>query len=200
LTAKTASRTSKPHFAFVRTPVWNKAEEETKSEFAKLNGILGNVVTEVDIDNTFEQAVDFQRIIMEVDIARNFTKDLQRGGDKLSKSLRDVIERGATHPAETYQLALDRRPEYLRAIDRILDQYDAIITPSVPGEAPIAVESTGSPIFCTIWSYLGVPAISLPLMQSSRGMPIGVQMIGKKGDDAGLLRNAKWMFEFLRPS
>ena len=95
-----------------------------------------------------------------------------------------------------YQTALDRRPGYVDAIHKVLDQYDAIITPSVPGEAPIAVESTGSPIFCSIWSYLGTPAISLPLMQSSRGMPIGVQMIGKKGGDAELLSNAKWLFEF----
>ena len=193
-----AAKSAKPRFAFVGTPVWDKAEADTVSGFAKLKDRLGKMITDVEIDSSFAQAVDFQRIIMEVNIAQNFTKDLDRGGDKLSQSLRDVILRGATHTPEMYQTALERRPGYVNAIHKVLEQYDAIITPSVPGEAPIAVESTGSPIFCTIWSYLGTPAMSLPLMQSSRGMPIGVQMIGKKGDDAELLSNAKWLFEFLQ--
>jgi Asp-tRNA(Asn)/Glu-tRNA(Gln) amidotransferase A subunit family amidase len=193
-----ADKSPKPRFAFVGTPVWDKAEADTVSGFTKLKDRLGAMVTDVEIDSSFAQAVDFQRIIMEVNIAKNFTKDLERGGDKLSQSLRDVILRGATHTPEMYQTALQRRPGYVDAIHKVLDQYDAIITPSVPGEAPIAVESTGSPIFCTIWSYLGTPAISLPLIQSSRGMPIGVQMIGKNGRDAELLSNAKWLFEFLQ--
>ena len=193
-----AAKSAKPRIAFVGTPVWDKAEADTVSGFAKLKDRLGNMITDVEIDSSFAQAIDFQRIIMEVNIAQNFTKDLERGSDKLSQSLRDVILRGATHTPEMYQTALERRPGYVNAIHKVLEQYDAIITPSVPGEAPIAVESTGSPIFCTIWSYLGTPAISLPLMQSSRGMPIGVQMIGKKGDDAKLLSNAKWLFEFLQ--
>lgn len=193
-----AAKATKPRFAFVRTPVWDKAEADAVSGFAKLRDQLGAMVADVEIDSSFAQAVDFQRTIMEVNIAQNFTKDLERGGDKLSQSLRDVILRGATHTTEMYQTAIERRHGYVDAIHKVLDQYDAIITPSVPGEAPIAVESTGSPIFCTIWSYLGTPAISLPVMQSSRGMPIGVQMIGKKGGDAALLSNAKWLFEFLR--
>ena len=193
-----AARATKPRFAFVRTPVWDKAEADTVSGFAKLKDQLGAMVADVEIDSSFAEAINFQRIIMEVNIAQNFTKDLERGGDKLSQSLRDVILRGATHTPEMYKTALERRAGYVDAIHKVLDQYDAIITPSVPGEAPIAVESTGSPVFCTIWSYLGTPAISLPIMQSSRGMPIGVQMIGRKGGDAELLSNAKWLFEFLR--
>ena len=193
-----AVRLANPRFAFVGTPVWDKAEADTVSGFAKLKDKLGKMATDVEIDSSFAQALDFQRIIMEVNIAQNFTKDLKRGADKLSQSLRDVILRGATHTPEMYQTSLERRPGYVDAIHKVLDRYDAIITPSVPGAAPIAVESTGSPIFCTIWSYLGTPAISLPLMHSSRGMPIGVQMIGKKGGDAELLSNAKWLFEFLQ--
>ena len=188
-----ADRSHRPRFAFVRTPLWSHAEPETQAKFAEFESRLAGLVTEVELEGAFTKAVDFQRLIMEFDIAQNFTTDLQRGRGLLSQSLQDVIERGSKHSPEDYRAAVKSRPSFLKPIDDILDQYDAILTPSVPGEAPIASQSTGSPIFCTIWSYLGVPTISLPLLKSLRGMPIGVQMIAKRGADADLLRNASWL-------
>lgn len=188
--------TRRPRFAFVRTPLWQHAEPETQAKFAEFADGLGDLVTDVELDGSFVQCVDFQRLIMEFDIARNFSRDLERGRELLSQSLQDVIERGAKHTANDYERAVESRATYLKVLDEILDDYDAILTPSVPGEAPIASQSTGSPIFCTIWSYLGVPAINLPLLNSSRGMPIGVQMIAKRGCDAALLRSANWLSEF----
>jgi Asp-tRNA(Asn)/Glu-tRNA(Gln) amidotransferase A subunit family amidase len=55
------------------------------------------------------------------------------------------------------------------------------------------LESTGSPVFCTPWSLCGVPSISVPILQGSNGMPIGVQMTAAKHDDARLLRTANWL-------
>ncbi|MFQ6018068.1 MAG: amidase family protein [Kiloniellaceae bacterium] len=75
----------------------------------------------------------------------------------------------------------------------MFDRYDAILTPAATGEAPVGLESTGSPIFCTLWTLCGTPAISLPLMQGESGMPMGVQLIAAKGDDARLLRTACWL-------
>ncbi|MEE9152933.1 MAG: amidase family protein, partial [candidate division NC10 bacterium] len=49
------------------------------------------------------------------------------------------------------------------------------------------------PIFCTIWTLCGMPAISLPILQGTRGMPMGVQLVGPKFDDAQLLRTARWL-------
>ena len=80
-------------------------------------------------------------------------------------------------------------------LDDIFDKYDVILTPATTGEAPIGVESTGSPIFCTIWTFCGAPAITLPLLQGSNGMPIGVQLVAPRGDDARLLRTASWLIQ-----
>jgi Asp-tRNA(Asn)/Glu-tRNA(Gln) amidotransferase A subunit family amidase len=82
------------------------------------------------------------------------------------------------------------------ALDGIFEEYDAILTPAAPGEAP-AIETTGSPIFCSTWSYLGTPAISLPLLASENGLPIGVQLVGRRGNDARLLRTARWLVDTL---
>ena len=78
-------------------------------------------------------------------------------------------------------------------LGQIFEMYDAIITPAAPGEAPKGLDSTGDPIFSTIWTLCGVPAVTLPVLEGSNGMPVGIQVIGPKGDDARLLRTARWL-------
>ena len=68
-----------------------------------------------------------------------------------------------------------------------------IVTPATTGQAPRGLSSTGSPTFCTIWTLLGLPAVTLPLLTGADGMPIGVQLVGRFGDDARLLRTARWL-------
>jgi Asp-tRNA(Asn)/Glu-tRNA(Gln) amidotransferase A subunit family amidase len=83
-------------------------------------------------------------------------------------------------------------PALNQALDAVFDEYDAILTPAAPGEAPAAA-TTGNPVFCTIWTYLGTPAVTLPLLQSERGLPLGVQLVARRGNDARLLRTAQWL-------
>jgi Asp-tRNA(Asn)/Glu-tRNA(Gln) amidotransferase A subunit family amidase len=77
-------------------------------------------------------------------------------------------------------------------LERVFERFDAILTPAAAGEAPAGLEATGDPAFCTLWTYLGTPAITVPLMTGSNGLPIGVQLVGPRGDDARLLRTANW--------
>ena len=79
----------------------------------------------------------------------------------------------------------------------MFDEYDAILTPAAPGEAPRGLDSTGNPVFCTTWTYLGTPAVTLPLLQRRAGLPIGVQLVGRRGNDARLLRTAHWLVKTL---
>jgi len=80
-------------------------------------------------------------------------------------------------------------------LERIFERYDAILTLSAAGQAPLGLEATGDPVFCTLWTFLGVPAVSLPVLEGAQGLPIGVQVIGPRGDDARLLRSARWLVE-----
>jgi Asp-tRNA(Asn)/Glu-tRNA(Gln) amidotransferase A subunit family amidase len=184
-----------PRFAFVRSPAWPHAEPATVEAFGQLVEALGEAVGEVDLGQRFERAVGMHGTIMDVDMAHNLHRDYERGADKLSPALRKLIERGRTHLAVDYMRAVAGIAPLNRALDEVFDEYDAILTPAAPGEAPRGLGTTGNPVFCTLWTYLGTPAITLPLMQGESGMPLGIQLVARRGNDARLLRTARWLVE-----
>jgi Asp-tRNA(Asn)/Glu-tRNA(Gln) amidotransferase A subunit family amidase len=111
-----------------------------------------------------------------------------------------LIERGRKALAVDYTRALAGSATLSAALDGVFDEYDAILTPAAPGPAPRGLDSTGNPAFCSMWTYLGTPAVTLPLLQSDSGLPIGVQLVGRRGNDARLLRTANWLVKTLGKS
>ncbi len=186
-----------PRFAFVRSPVWERAEPETREAFAELVAAMGEAVAEVELGASFTRAVEMHRTIMEVEMAHNLQRDYDKGGDRMSPVLRELLERGRGRKGTDYLGAVAGIPTLNDLLDPVFDEYDAIVTPAAPGEAPRGLQSTGQPIFCTLWTYLGTPALTLPLLRSSAGLPLGVQLVGRRGGDARLLRTARWLVRFL---
>lgn len=186
-----------PHLAFVRSPVWDQAEESSKDAFRELISVIEDQVDIVELPPGFSEAHEAHRKIMEPDIARSFAKEYRDGKDKLSSLLREMIERGRKVSAVEYNEAIARVGEFNDDLDEIFMEYDAIITPAAPGEAPEGLESTGSPAFCTIWTLCGTPALTMPLLQGPADLPIGVQLVGARGDDGRLFRTANWLIKAL---
>jgi Asp-tRNA(Asn)/Glu-tRNA(Gln) amidotransferase A subunit family amidase len=182
-----------PLLAFVKGPAWERAEEETREAFAELVRELGDRVVEVDLPGTAQRALDWHRTIMQAEMAANLDLEWERGRDKLSDSLRSQIERGRAVTALDYQVALARIPLLVEGFEEIFARCDAIVTPAAAGPAPKGLASTGDPAFCTLWTLLGMPALSLPLMQAANGLPLGVQLVGQRYGDARLLRTARWL-------
>jgi Asp-tRNA(Asn)/Glu-tRNA(Gln) amidotransferase A subunit family amidase len=189
-----------PRFAFVRSPVWEQAEDVTREAFAELVATLGEAVSEVELGESFARAIDFHRTAMEAEMAHNLHRDYEKGGEQLSAVLRKLIERGRARPAVEYLVAVAGIAPLNDMLDSIFDEYDAILTPAAPGEAPRGIEATGNPIFCTLWTYLGTPAVTLPLLRSEDGMPLGVQLVGRRNNDARLLRTAHSLVKSLAGS
>jgi Asp-tRNA(Asn)/Glu-tRNA(Gln) amidotransferase A subunit family amidase len=188
----------RPTLAFVRTAVWDQAEADTKEAFAELVDALGEQIEEVPLPSLFDEAVAQHGTIMNTDLAGSFAREYARGRDQLSARLREMIERGQRTLALDYNRAIERIAVLNEALDPLFERYEAILTPATTGEAPHGLDATGSPIFCTTWTLCGTPAVTLPLLQGSRGLPLGVQLVGRKGDDARLLRTARWLVETLR--
>jgi Asp-tRNA(Asn)/Glu-tRNA(Gln) amidotransferase A subunit family amidase len=182
-----------PRIAFVKTSVWPKATVETQEAFTQFARALGSHVTEVELPNSFDRAIDCHRVIMLADLARSFAREYERGRDQLSPMLRGMVEEGQKCLAVDYNLGLEQARHFYLSLEEIFADYDAILTPATTGTAPRGLEVTGSPIFCTLWTLTGVPAVSLPLLKGTNGLPLGVQLVGARGDDARLLRTARWL-------
>ena len=190
-----------PHFAFVRTPVWDQVDANAKDGFRELieavNEQQEKTVDILDLPQAFEQLHEDHRKVMEADLARNFADEYSRGKDELSEVLCEMIERGQQVSDNDYDSAVARQADYDGLLEEILDEYDAILTPATPGPAPAGIEATGSPVMNTIWTFCGTPALNLPLFQSEQGLPFGVQIVGARDDDARLFRSAAWLLDIL---
>lgn len=184
-----------PELTFVKTPVWDQAEADTQEAFAELVEHLGDRVKEIRLPQAFEHAVTWHRTIMESDLALSLAREYTEGKDKLSKTLTDMIERGRKVLAIEYNHSVNQIGRLNEMLEEVFDSYDAILTPATTGVAPHGLDSTGSPVFCTTWTLCGTPAVTLPILQGSDGIPMGVQLIGPLNDDARLLRTARWLTE-----
>jgi Asp-tRNA(Asn)/Glu-tRNA(Gln) amidotransferase A subunit family amidase len=188
-----------PRFAFMRTPVWDKAEPATRKAFEQLVEKLGNDCISIDLPDHYADAWKVHRTIMVAEMAHNLGAFADRGGEMISKVLRDLVAEGRAIGAVQYQDALAEARAIANSFAGYFQHCNAIITPSAPGAAPKGLETTGDPVFCTLWSLSGLPSLSLPLLQDESGMPVGVQLVGAPHDDARLLRTAHSLIQAVAP-
>lgn len=186
-----------PKFGFVRTPVWDKADPETRKAFEALVARLGQHATTLDLHDSYAAAWDIQRKIMAVDMAHNLGGAVAMGGDIASKTLRDFLAEGAGVSVLDYLAACEAAKDFASGLADIFEHCNAILTPAAKGVAPKGLGATGDPVFCTLWTLTGLPAVSLPLLTGEGGMPLGVQLVGAPGEDTRLLRTAAWLMQTL---
>jgi Asp-tRNA(Asn)/Glu-tRNA(Gln) amidotransferase A subunit family amidase len=188
-----------PLVTFVKTPFWDRATPETQEAFGELRDALGDRCEAIELPPVFASAEDWHRQIMLADLARHFGPIIERSDKALSETLSSMIEEGFRVTAVEYNRARDQCELLYAVLTQFFENCVAIVTPAAPGPAPVGLASTGNPIFATLWTYLGVPTISLPLLQVE-DMPVGVQLVGPRRDDARLLRTARWLVRHLAAS
>jgi Asp-tRNA(Asn)/Glu-tRNA(Gln) amidotransferase A subunit family amidase len=187
-----------PMFAFVKTSLWERVDADARDAFAELVSHLGDRVEELELVTPSDEVLAWQRAIGGAEIAINLRREWEHGREKLSPALRARIEEGREVRAVDYLGALRRIPELNAGLTELFEQrYDAILTPPAFGTAPKGLESTGDPAFCALWTLCGMPALNVPLMQGTNGLPLGVQLVGARGRDARLLRTARWLVNHL---
>jgi Asp-tRNA(Asn)/Glu-tRNA(Gln) amidotransferase A subunit family amidase len=183
-----------PRLVAVRTPVWHLASEDQRNRFAMdVAGLreAGAVIEEIELPGSFNDAHKVHRAIMLYEAAAASRVVRESFAAKLSEFLRKALEEGDRISAAEYDRALKKKEALERDFSRFLDDFDAAITPPGAGEAPLT-DSTGDPSFCTIWSLLGVPAVTIPTGLGSHGLPMGLQIIGNQGESNHLLATAMW--------
>ena len=182
-------RTAPPRFAFVRTPVWDKADANTKAAFEALAADLGSSVAAVDLPPSLIEAWEVHRTIMATEMAHNLAPLVARG--EPSEVMGKLLAHGRSVSAVHYLSVLAKIEQSRASIVELFNDADAILTPAAPGIAPKGLSATGDPVFCTLWTLTGLPAVSLPLLAGEGRLPLGVQLVGAPGTDARLLRSAR---------
>jgi Asp-tRNA(Asn)/Glu-tRNA(Gln) amidotransferase A subunit family amidase len=183
-----------PSFAFVRTPMWDKADADTQAALEDLAKDVG--AQEIDLPADYAGAWPALRAIMAAEMAFNLGHYVDQG--VASKEFTALITEGRTVTAPQYMAAVRDAKRYAEGLMYIFEQYaDAIITPSASGIAPLGIEATGNPLFCSLWTLVGFPALNLPIIGNADGLPIGVQLVGAPGRDEKLLRTARAMIASL---
>ncbi|HLB13546.1 MAG TPA: amidase [Burkholderiales bacterium] len=182
-----------PLIALVKTPMWERADADTREAFEELTEALGDRVAEVELPESARSAWDWHGTIMAAEMAASLDAEWERGRDRLSEQLRALLARGREVSALEYQRSLARVPLLNEGFGELFSRFDAILTPAAPGTAPKGLGATGDPAFCTLWTLCGMPAINLPLMQGANGLPLGMQLVGPRNGDARLLRTARWL-------
>jgi Asp-tRNA(Asn)/Glu-tRNA(Gln) amidotransferase A subunit family amidase len=184
-----------PRLALVRSPVWHLADPAQQAMLESNAALLSHAgahVVELDLPPLFDQAHRAHGVIMAFEAARYFREVQQRNRAQISARMNELLDEGANVAESQYRQALEITQALRDEFARIVADHDAVITPPATGEAPATLKETGSPTFCTIWTLLGVPAITIPVGFGPAGLPLGLQIVGRELEDDQALTIAAW--------
>ena len=154
---------------------------------------LGVRIERFPAPGSFADIIQYHQVIHEYEIARCLSDEIESHWDGISNLLQPVLKRGQGRSKSQYEDAIAMVSAAKAYFGEVFNDVDAILTPSSAGQAPLKTDGTGNPIFCTIWTFCGLPCLSLPLLTSAGGLPTGVQLVGSAQGDDRLLRTARWM-------
>ncbi|MEM1430379.1 MAG: amidase [Pseudomonadota bacterium] len=183
-----------PRFAFVPVPDWEMADPALQERLTALCASLGDAVEPATLPECFEDVTQQRAIINTAEMGHYYRRYLAEGADRLGPPTREAIAEGQGLPAGPYVAALALQQALAPSLAPLFERYDALIVPAALGPAPEGLTSTGDSRFNGLWTMAGTPAVTLPLLSAPDDLPLGVQLVGPVGGDAGLLRAASWLW------
>ncbi len=185
-----------PRVGLCRTPHWHEAEPATRDLVEAVAGRLedaGARVVDVDLPAPCRTLVESHHAVMAFEMARSWADEVQRNLDGLSAAIREGgLPDAAAVSFERYQAAQAHAEQCRGLMAGLFADFDLLLTPAAPGEAPHSLASTGRPLFNSLWTLLHLPCITLPAGQGPAGLPLGVQLVGARRADWALLTWAAW--------
>ena len=185
-----------PRIGLCRTHEWSNAEPETVAAMdhaAKTASRAGAVVTELTLPRPFATLLQAQIDIMYYESRNALACERLQHYEQLSDKLKQLLETAGEVSAARYDAARMLAKSCRAMLGDVFADVDVLLSPSAPGEAPMGLAATGDPVFCRIWTLLHMPAVSLPCGKGANGLPVGVQIIGRIGDDVRTLAAAAWL-------
>ena len=186
-----------PRIGICRTHLWHLAEPETVAAVEDAVEAIrkaGGAVEEVALPATFAALTDARRAINDYERARTMAHEWRTDRERLSPAMRKTVASGLAVPYPDYRAALALTEDCRRLLDGLFEDRDALLAPVVNGEAPLGLDYAGDPAFQALWTMLHVPAIALPTHRGPNGMPVGIQLVARRGADDLLLSVAEWVW------
>ena len=190
-----------PAIGLCLTAQWPHAQPETRQLFERLGGELsaaGARVRDFILPPTYDGINDAQDLIWAYEMAGCLADEHRRFAELLRERLRRQIDYGRTIKPTDYDAAMALARQCRRAFADTITGFDVLVVPSSPGEAPKGLEATGDPVFNRTWSLLHTPCVHVPITRGRNGLPLGLQVVGRIGDDARTLACADWIESRLR--
>ncbi len=184
-----------PKFIFYKTDSWKKVDKKSRESFEFFIKAFKKNIEVFDTPSYFKNINKYHQIIHETDLSNNFQDYYKKSKNKLSKEMQSAISRGMKYSAKEYTEAIDFMKRSYESYNEVFEDYHGVLSPCSTGVADKGLKSTGSADFNRFWSFMGVPAIALPLLQGENNLPLGVQLIGDKYDDQRFLGIARWLEE-----
>jgi Asp-tRNA(Asn)/Glu-tRNA(Gln) amidotransferase A subunit family amidase len=179
-----------PRLGFCRTPMWDEAEPETAAALDRARGALlaaGARIDDIAVPDAHRGLAAAQDTIMSYEMTRALADERIRHSVQISPRLAQLFDHGMTIGADRYDAARAGTAAARDGLAGFFGDCAAVVVPAAPGEAPIGHEYTGNPVFNRMWTVLGTPAVTIPAGTGPRGLPVGIQLVGRVGDDARLM-------------
>jgi Asp-tRNA(Asn)/Glu-tRNA(Gln) amidotransferase A subunit family amidase len=181
---------STARIALCRSPAWEEAEPATREALARAASQLraaGASVVELDLPRSFDRLGEVQTIVMHGEGRAAFWSEYRAHFELLHDDFRAKVENRDGITRAMLRGAYDAAAQCRIEFDAIAAEFDAILTPSAVGEAPVGLASTGAATFNRIWTLLHVPCVNIPGATGPNGLPVGVTLTGPRFTDRRLL-------------
>ena len=176
-----------------RSPAWPEAEPAGRAAFVK--GIeqltaAGAKLIDLELPAEFGTIRASQHILSRAEGRSAFLNEYRAAPD-LNDEFKAIVENRAEHTAAEIRAAY-RHADRCRALfDEIAAGLDVVLTPSVTGEAPVGIETTGNAVFNSLWTLMHAPVVNVPGLIGPNGRPIGLSLTSREYEDRKVIGYAK---------
>ena len=187
---------SAPRVGICRSPTWQAAAPETQALLQQVTETLaraGASVVHRELPDSFDALIRAHPIIMNSESARALGWELAHHPDQLTEGLRERLAFGLSQTQSALEDAYTTFRTTQQAFPDVMAGLDVLVTPAAPGEAPAGLAWTGDPAFNFIWTSLHVPCVTVPAGSGPNGLPLGIQIVGRRGQDRAVLAWAAWV-------
>jgi Asp-tRNA(Asn)/Glu-tRNA(Gln) amidotransferase A subunit family amidase len=184
---------SSPRIGVLRDQPWPAASADMLAALDKVARAASHAnarVRDIKLTPVLAGAFKAHTTIQAYEAARSLASEYERHRDQLAKGVLELVEQGFAISAATYDEARRTASQARGALSDVMADIDVILSPSAPGAAPKGLGSTGSSTFNRLWTLMGTPCVNVPGLADTGGLPLGVQVIGRFGQDRGTLEAA----------